>query len=466
MKQKTLFVCQNCQAQFSKWVGKCLECGQWNTLSEEEKKIPKKASSSSHETLQSVSLTDLEVCNVTRYPTSLKEVDQVLGGGLVPGSLVLIGGDPGIGKSTLLLQVASGLSQKNLKVLYVSGEENLSQVKLRAERINALTPQLFVSHGTSLLSILEHVEHNKPHVLVIDSIQTLFHADVSGTPGSVSQIRECTNLLMEFSKKNNVSTLIIGHVTKEGHIAGPKILEHLVDTVVYLEGERSSGYRILRSIKNRFGSTGEVGIFEMQGYGLKEVQNPSAIFLDMSSQSADGNAITVSLEGTRPLLAQIQSLVSHTTFPVPRRVVTGFDINRFHILLAVLEKKAGLFLGQNDIYANVSGGLRIAEPAIDLAIVASTASSFLNKSISSQIVFFGEVSLGGDILPTTHAYLRTQEALKMGFRAVFLPKRNYDQERHSLEKDILETFPNFKIIPVDHVSSFISLFHEGFMGEI
>lgn len=451
---KKIFVCSACGSTHSKWLGKCPDCEAWNTVNEEI--VSKNQKSLDNYKPSSVFPMDkIEYKQEKRTFCGLAELDRVLGGGLVVGSLVLLSGDPGIGKSTLLLQAIYGLACRGFKVLYASGEESLTQIKLRAERLNAVHANIIVSNETNIDAILETAKQMKPHVLVVDSIQTVYHPTLSGTPGNVSQIRECTNLIMQFAKSENVSTFIIGHVTKEGNIAGPKLLEHLVDTVMHLEGDSSSGYRILRALKNRFGSTGEIGVFAMQGHGLTDVPNPSALFLDEHKENYEGCAVAISMEGSRPILVEIQVLVGKTAFAAPRRLATGFDTNRFTILLAVLEKRAGLYLSNVDVYANVTGGFKIYEPAVDLATAAAVSSSIFNKPLPPKSAFFGEVGLSGEVRVTNHALLRIQEAFKLGFERVYIPARNYQLEKEHIFK-LLET-RHMLVIPVENVNEIVRL---------
>ena len=453
---KQIFVCSSCGATHSKWLGKCPDCENWNCIHEE---IVQKNTKNFHNDKQTsvISLSKIEYKEEKRTFCGLAELDRVLGGGLVTGSLVLLSGDPGIGKSTLLLQALYGLAHRGFKVLYASGEESLTQIKLRAERLEAIHPNIMVTNETNLDAILETAKQLKPQVLVVDSIQTVFHPSLSGTPGNVSQIRECTNLLMQYAKGENVSTFIIGHVTKDGTIAGPKLLEHLVDTVMHLEGDSSSGYRILRAQKNRFGSTGEIGVFAMQGHGLVDVANPSALFLDEHKENYEGCAVAISMEGSRPMLVEIQVLVGKTSFASPRRLATGFDTNRFTILLAVLEKRAGLYLSNVDVYANVTGGFKIYEPAVDLATAAAVSSSLLNIPLPKKCAFFGEVGLSGEVRMTNHALSRIQEALKLGFERIYIPARNYQIEKEAIFKLLEKNEKHILIIPVESVNEIVRL---------
>ena len=455
-EMKQIFVCSSCGATHSKWLGKCPDCESWNTIVEEIVSKSQK-SLNNYKSSTVISLPKIEYKEEKRTFCGLAELDRVLGGGLVTGSLVLLSGDPGIGKSTLLLQALYGLAHRGFKVLYASGEESLTQIKLRAERLGAIHPNIMVSNETNMDAILETAKQIKPQVLVVDSIQTVYHPSLSGTPGNVSQIRECANLLMQFAKNENVSTFVIGHVTKEGNIAGPKLLEHLVDTVMHLEGDSSSGYRILRAQKNRFGSTGEIGVFAMQGHGLVDVANPSALFLDEHKENYEGCAVAISMEGSRPLLVEIQVLVGKTSFSSPRRLATGFDTNRFTILLAVLEKRAGLYLSNVDVYANVTGGFKIYEPAVDLATAAAVSSSIFNKPLPPKSAFFGEVGLSGEVRMTNHALLRIQEAFKLGFERVYIPARNYLQEKEHIFKLLEKSSNQILVIPVETVNEIVRL---------
>ncbi len=453
---KKIFVCSSCGATHSKWLGKCSECQAWNSIVEEI--IQKNHKSlDNYKTSSVFPLPKIEFKEEKRTFCGLAELDRVLGGGLVTGSLVLLSGDPGIGKSTLLLQALYGLAHRGFKVLYASGEESLTQIKLRAERLNTVHPNIMITNETNLDGILEAAKQIKPQVLVVDSIQTVFHPSLSGTPGNVSQIRECSNSLMQFAKSENVSTFIIGHVTKEGHVAGPKLLEHLVDTVMHLEGDSSSGYRILRAQKNRFGSTGEIGVFAMQGHGLVDVANPSMLFLDEHKENYEGCAVAISMEGSRPILVEIQVLVGKTSFASPRRLATGFDTNRFTILLAVLEKRAGLYLSNVDVYANVTGGFKIYEPAVDLATAAAVSSSIFNKPLPPKSAFFGEVGLSGEVRMTNHALSRIQEAFKLGFERVYIPARNYQLEKEHIFKLLEKNERHFLVIPVETVNEIVRL---------
>lgn len=446
---KQSFVCQSCGTLHPKWMGKCTDCGAWNSLEEElRQKTPH--SSSGHKA-HITPLSAVTLRTEDRKSTGLAELDRVLGGGLVTGSLVLLSGDPGIGKSTLLLQTLFALAREGAKVLYASGEESPSQIKLRAERLGAIHENILVTNETNVMSILEAARELRPKVLVVDSIQTVYNPGLSGAPGNITQIKECTNALMQYAKNDHVSTFVVGHVTKEGFVAGPKVLEHLVDTVLHLEGDPSSGYRILRALKNRFGSTGEIGVFAMQGYGLVDVPNPSALFLNDHKDGAEGSAITVSLEGSRPLLVELQVLVGKTSFATPRRLATGFDTNRFTILLAVLEKRANFALSSVDVYAGVTGGLKLFEPAVDLSIASAVASSLLGRPLTGKCAFFGEVGLSGEVRATSHAFVRLQEAVKLGFEKIFMPARSYKLEKEHIDRLHEKNPGSFFVVPVEHV---------------
>ncbi|WP_163971919.1 DNA repair protein RadA [Oceanobacillus halotolerans] len=429
-KRKTKYVCQECGYESAKWMGKCPGCNNWNTLVEELEA----SNTNQRHTLGSGTkrvtkpekITEVESQKEPRMTTKMKEFNRVLGGGVVPGSLVLIGGDPGIGKSTLLLQISSQLADKNLSVLYISGEESTRQTKLRADRLGVQSDSLYVLAETNLLDIVTQIEQIKPSFVVIDSIQTIFREEITSAPGSVSQVRECTSELMRVAKSNGIPIFIVGHVTKEGAIAGPRMLEHMVDAVLYFEGERHHTYRILRGVKNRFGSTNEMGIFEMKEEGLREVLNPSEIFLEERPHGAAGSTVVASMEGTRPVLVEIQALISPTSFGNPRRMATGIDTNRVPLLMAVLEKRAGLMLQNQDAYIKVAGGVKLDEPAIDLAIAVSITSSFRDQPTKPDDIIIGEVGLTGEIRRVSRIEQRVQEAAKLGFNRVICPEKNLD----------------------------------------
>lgn len=421
--KKTVYFCQNCGHEETKWLGQCPACKEWNTFVE-EKVIASSVTSGikTDREIQIVSLSEVNADDQDRITTGMAELDRVLGGGIVPGSLVLVGGDPGIGKSTLLLQVCRNLAEKQVSVLYISGEESLRQIKLRANRIGQFTDKMQLLCETNLEVIREVIERRKPDVVVIDSIQTMFHEDVSSAPGSVSQVRESTNILMQIAKGMGVSIFIVGHVTKEGNVAGPRVLEHMVDTVLYFEGDRHASYRILRAVKNRFGSTNEIGVFEMCNTGLEEVKNPSEYMLNGRPEDASGSVVACSMEGTRPILVEIQALVCQSNFGIPRRTAVGTDFNRVNLLMAVLEKKVGLRLAASDAYVNIAGGMKMTEPAIDLGICLAIVSSAKDIVIPDNVMVFGEVGLSGEIRAVNMAGQRVQEAKKLGFGTVVLPE--------------------------------------------
>ena len=423
--KKTVYFCQECGYESAKWMGQCPGCKAWNTFVEETVSAKKPASGTTGRTekrQEPVILRDISLSEDERQTTKIGELDRVLGGGIVPSSLVLVGGDPGIGKSTLLLQVCRNLAERQVSVLYISGEESLRQIKLRANRIGEFSDKLQLLCETNLEVIREVIQRKKPEVVVIDSIQTMFHEDVSSAPGSVSQVRESTNILMQIAKGMGVSIFIVGHVTKEGNVAGPRVLEHMVDTVLYFEGDRHASYRILRAVKNRFGSTNEIGVFEMCGTGLEEVKNPSEFLLNGRPEDASGSVVACSMEGTRPNLVEIQALVCQSNFGIPRRTAVGTDFNRVNLLMAVLEKKVGIHLGSADAYVNIAGGMKMTEPAIDLGICLAVVSSCKDIVIPDNVMVFGEVGLSGEIRAVSMAGQRVQEAKKLGFETVMLPE--------------------------------------------
>ena len=430
-KSKTKFICHSCGYESAKWMGKCPGCGAWNTMVEETiKKAPanrRAAFSHSVQTVQKPSpITSIETSEEPRVQTKLEEFNRVLGGGVVKGSLVLIGGDPGIGKSTLLLQVSAQLADTAGSVLYISGEESVKQTKLRADRLGINSQLLHVLSETDMEYISSAIQEMKPAFVVVDSIQTVYQSDITSAPGSVSQVREGTAELMKIAKTNGIPIFIVGHVTKEGSIAGPRLLEHMVDTVLYFEGERHHTFRILRAVKNRFGSTNEMGIFEMREEGLTEVLNPSEIFLEERSAGASGSSIVASMEGTRPILVEIQALISPTSFGNPRRMATGIDHNRVSLIMAVLEKRVGLLLQNQDAYLKVAGGVKLDEPAIDLAVAVSIASSFRDTPPNPADCFIGEVGLTGEVRRVSRIEQRVKEAAKLGFKRMVIPEANSD----------------------------------------
>ena len=422
-KTSTVYFCQSCGYESPKWMGQCPGCREWNTFVEET--VEKKSTAKVHERRAAggpVCLSSIETKEEDRVTTRMQELDRVLGGGIVPGSLVLVGGDPGIGKSALLLQVCQKLADDGHEVLYISGEESLKQIKLRAERIGQFSDKLRLFCETNLELIGDTIRNNKPEVVIIDSIQTMYNEDVSSAPGSVSQVRESTSVLMQLAKGLGISIFIVGHVTKEGTVAGPRVLEHMVDTVLYFEGDRHASYRILRAVKNRFGSTNEIGVFEMRESGLAEVENPSQFMLNGRPEEASGSIVACSMEGTRPILLEIQALVARSQLAMPRRTAAGMDYNRVNLLLAVLEKRLNLHLSGSDVYVNIAGGIRINEPAIDLGVVLAIVSSSRDQAIDEKVLAFGEVGLSGEVRAVSQAAQRVQEAKKLGFTTVILPE--------------------------------------------
>ncbi len=422
----TIYVCSNCDAQTSKWSGRCLECNQWGTLKEDIKDTDQKRKASPQvKPGKTISFTDIESASVPRIKTGMSEFDQVLGGGVVPGSFILLGGEPGIGKSTLILQLAVAFSKNKKNVLYCSGEESGQQIKLRLDRLTqektSQEQYLRFLGETNAEKICSTITEEKPELAIVDSIQTIYSSEIPSECGSVTQVRACTVKLLEVAKKNHIPIIITGHVTKEGMVAGPKTLEHLVDTVLYLEGDNNNYFRLLKTVKNRFGSTNEVGIFEMTDGGLKEVLNPSVIFMAEREGSTPGTVTTAVLEGSRAFLIQVQALTSKTYFGYPQRRVVGFDQNRLQLLIAVLTKRLGLNLGDQDIHVNIVGGLKISEPAIDLAVCASIISAYKNKSVGNDTVLFGEVGLNGEIRQVNQSDKRVKEAEKLGFKTIYLP---------------------------------------------
>ncbi len=425
-KVKTSYFCQSCGTQSPKWVGKCPACSEWNTFVEEivqkEEKVSWQGASSSRISFKPKPINDITFSEENRIETTDQELNRVLGGGIVPGSLVLIGGEPGIGKSTLMLQIALGLT--TLKVLYISGEESEQQIKMRAERIGIKSSNCFILTETSTQNIFKQVEVLQPEIVIIDSIQTMNSSFIESAAGSISQVRECTAELMRYAKESGTPVFLIGHITKEGTLAGPKVLEHMVDTVLQFEGDQHLAYRILRTTKNRFGSTSELGIYEMQGSGLREVSNPSEILISQRDENLSGVTIGATMEGNRPLLIEIQSLVSIATYGTPQRSCTGFDSKRLNMLLAVLEKRGGYRLGAQDVFLNIAGGIRVEDPAIDLAVCASLVSSYEEKYIPNHICFAAEVGLGGEVRAVNRIDQRISEAEKLGFKEIYISKYN------------------------------------------
>ncbi len=422
-KNVSVYFCQNCGHESTKWMGQCPGCREWNTFVEEiidKKSVGKTKASSDKEASHPVSLSGIQYEQEERIATDFPELDRVLGGGIVPGSLVLVGGDPGIGKSTLLLQVCQKLSGK-MDVLYISGEESLQQIKMRAERIGEFSERLTLLCETNLDLITRVIEREQPRMVIIDSIQTMYSDDVSAAPGSVSQVREATGILMRIAKEKGTAIFIVGHVTKEGVVAGPRVLEHMVDTVLYFEGDRHAVYRILRGVKNRFGSTNEIGVFEMCEQGLREVTNPSEVMLSGRPQGASGSVVACTMEGTRPVLLEVQALVCKSNFGIPRRTAAGTDLNRVNLLMAVLEKRVGLAMSSSDAYVNIAGGIRMSEPAIDLGVVLALASSYRDRPVSEKTICFGEVGLSGEVRAVSMPKQRVSEAKKLGFEVCVLP---------------------------------------------
>ena len=423
--KKTVYFCQNCGHEEAKWLGQCPMCKEWNTFVEEriDSGITKGTTVAARAVNEAkvVPITEVSADDDTRNKTGIKELDRVLGGGIVPGSLVLVGGDPGIGKSTLLLQVCQRMA-KQQKILYISGEESQTQIKLRANRMGEFSQNLLLLCETNLGIIRSVIEKEKPELVIIDSIQTMYSEDVNSAPGSVSQVRESTNVFMQLAKGLCIPIFIVGHVTKEGTVAGPRVLEHMVDTVLYFEGDRNASYRILRSVKNRFGSTNEIGVFEMQEQGLAEVENPSEYMLDGRPEEASGAVVSCSFEGTRPILLEVQALVTETNFGMPRRTAAGTDYNRVNLLMAVLEKRCRYEMSRLDAYVNIAGGMKMNEPALDLAIIMALMSSYKDRPVDSKMLIFGEVGLSGEVRAVSQAGQRVNEAAKLGFTTCVLPK--------------------------------------------
>ncbi|MCC7202915.1 MAG: DNA repair protein RadA [Nitrospirae bacterium] len=426
MKIKSLFICQTCGYSSPKWLGRCPDCNGWNTIAEETVNASPVSGRRDSEIVPLI-LGEIEYEKGVRVMTGLGEFDRVLGGGIVPGSVVLIGGDPGIGKSTLLLQVAERVAGVSGSVLYISGEESPSQIKLRSERLDVSSDGLYIVSETSVDDILVHLGKSAYNAIIVDSIQTMFTAGISSAPGSVSQVRETASILMNYAKKHNVPVFLVGHVTKDGTIAGPRVLEHIVDTVLYFEGDRGHPYRILRAVKNRFGSTHEIGVFEMREGGLGEVSNPSSLFLSERTAGSAGSVVVSSIEGSRPILTEIQALVSASPFGIPKRGAIGVDYNRLLLLVGVLDKRVGIHIQGQDIFVNVVGGLELDEPAIDLGIIAALTSSFREIPVDPETVVFGEVGLGGEVRGVTSADVRVREAAKLGFKRCIIPERNASQ---------------------------------------
>lgn len=425
-KSTTVFYCQECGHESSKWMGQCPACRKWNTFVEEKVSVSNAKITPFREAAKPVKIGSISMGEEARTHTGIAELDRVLGGGIMQGSLTLVGGDPGIGKSTLLLQMCRLLANAGRKVLYISGEESLKQIKLRAVRIGDFQDTMMLLCETNLAIMEETIRHTEPEIVVIDSIQTMYQESVTSAPGSVSQVREATNVFLQLAKGMGTSIFIVGHVTKEGTVAGPRVLEHMVDTVLYFEGDRYASYRILRGVKNRFGSTNEIGVFEMRREGLMEVENPSEYMLSGKPVGASGSVVVCSVEGTRPILIEIQALVSRTNFGIPRRQTTGTDFNRVNLLMAVLEKRLGLQIGDCDAYVNIAGGMKISEPAIDLGLIMAIVSSFKNRAVDERTIVFGEVGLSGEVRAVSMAQQRVQEAKKLGYETVIMPRVNLE----------------------------------------
>ena len=443
-KSKSVFVCNNCEYETAKWLGKCPDCGEWNTFEEQVRNIESNKNKSSFilkpKSITSYKLDEIKPDYELRYKTGMGELDRVLGGGIVKGSLVLLSGDPGIGKSTLLLQICSQLGKK-LKILYVSGEESYSQIKLRADRLKVVTENLFILCETDVQAICEHINSASPDIVIVDSIQTMNFTELNSSPGCVTQVRESSNILMRTAKALSIPIIMVGHVNKDGNIAGPKVLEHIVDAVLYFEGERNLSFRILRAVKNRFGSTNEIGVFEMYDTGLREVENPSEMLISGRPKNTPGVCVACVMEGTRPLLAEIQGLVTSTGFGNPRRITNGFDYNRLAMLIAVLEKRAGYFFANMDTYINVVGGMKLDEPSLDLTIVMALVSSLKDYALRDDVLAFGEVGLAGEIRGVSHCEQRIKEASRLGFNRCIIPESNYKNVSSALKKEI-------EVIPV------------------
>ncbi len=449
--RKTIFFCSNCGYESTKWMGQCPGCHEWNTFAEEPVRAGgmRQSPAGRKRTLaRPVKLSEVTAETNERTSTGFTELDRVLGGGIVTGSMILIGGDPGIGKSTILLQVCKNLAGRGRNVLYISGEESLAQIRMRADRIGGEAESLYLLCETNLADIREIIEEQKPDVCVIDSIQTMYNEEVSSAPGSVSQVRESTGVLLMLAKGLGISVFIVGHVTKEGAVAGPRVLEHMVDTVLYFEGDRHASYRILRGVKNRFGSTNEIGVFEMRGSGLVQVENPSEYMLSGRPVDASGSVVTCAVEGSRPLLLEIQALVARSGFGMPRRTAAGTDYNRVNLLMAVLEKRCGIDLASYDAYVNIAGGIRMTEPALDLGITMAIASSYQDVVIPEKLVAFGEVGLSGEVRAVSQVENRVMEAKRLGFETVVLPKANMKSCRN---------IQGIKMIPVGTVREAISI---------
>lgn len=449
-KIKTKYVCQNCGYETAKWLGKCPECTKWNTFVEEidDKSVKKETFIVDKSSSKPVTINSIRSKGEERFSTRIKELDRVLGGGVVKGSLVLVGGDPGIGKSTMLIQVSSNVAESGKKVLYITGEESESQIKMRAQRLGINSNNLYIFAENNLSLIEAQLDKIDPEMIILDSIQTVYNPEIASAPGTVSQIKEGTSKFMKIAKKMGISTFLVGHVTKEGSLAGPKLLEHMVDTVLYFEGERYNTYRLVRAVKNRFGSTNELGVFEMRDTGLEELENPSKVLISEKPKDVSGSVIISTVEGTRPMLIELQALVSPTSFGIPKRTSTGVDYNRVAMLLAVLEKRVGLQIQNQDVYLNIVGGIKINEPSIDLGIAIAVASSFKNIAIDENIAVTGEVGLTGEIRAVSFIEKRIAECKKLGFKQIVIPKSNYE-----LVKDT----KGIKILPAENLRQAINI---------
>ena len=449
-KIRTKYVCQGCGYETSKWLGKCPECTKWNTFVEEieQKNSKKEVFIIDKSSSRPININAIETKEEERFSTEIAELDRVLGGGIVKGSLVLVGGDPGIGKSTLLIQVSSNVANAGKKVLYISGEESESQIKMRAKRLGINSDNLYIFAENNLSIIEANLDSINPELIIIDSIQTVYSPEIASAPGTVSQIKEGTSKFMKISKKMGISTFVVGHVTKEGSLAGPKLLEHMVDTVIYFEGERYNTYRLVRAVKNRFGSTNELGVFEMRDLGLVELDNPSKVLISEKPKDVAGSVIISTVEGTRPMLLELQALVSPTSFGIAKRTATGVDFNRVALLLAVLEKRVGLQIQNQDVYINVVGGIKINEPSIDMGIIIAVASSFRNIPVSEDVVVTGEVGLTGEVRAVSFIEKRIAECKKLGFKKMVIPRNNYDA---------VKEIKGIDIIPVDNLRQAINI---------
>lgn len=449
-KIKTKYVCQECGYETSKWLGKCPECTKWNTFVEEveQKGLKKDVFIIDKSSSKPISINSIQTKQEERFSTCINELDRVLGGGIVKGSLVLVGGDPGIGKSTLLIQVSSSVASSGKRVLYISGEESESQIKMRAQRLGINSENLYIFAENNLSVIESQLESVNPDLIILDSIQTVYSPEISSAPGTVSQIKEGTSKFMKISKKMGISTFVVGHVTKEGSLAGPKLLEHMVDTVLYFEGERYNTYRLIRAVKNRFGSTNELGVFEMKDMGLVELENPSKILISEKPKDVAGSVIISAVEGTRPMMLELQALVSPTSFGIPKRTATGVDYNRVSMLLAVLEKRVGLQIQNQDVYINIVGGIKINEPSIDLGIILAVASSFRNIPVDEKVAVAGEVGLTGEVRGVSYIEKRIAECKKLGFSKIIIPRSNYD---------VVKDIKGIEICPIDNLRQAINL---------